>query len=94
MFQQMDDWLGPMVEFTKWRWRVDSTKQIGEMTRRAIKMAGTPPGGPVHIRYPLDLLGAKKVTDTIYPQSRFNGKANMQPHPGLFEPAAKILIVS
>ena len=91
MFQQMDDWLGPMVEFTKWRWRVDSTKQIGEMTRRAIKMAGTPPGGPVHIRYPLDLLGAKKVTDTIYPQSRFTVKANMQPDPGLIEQAAKML---
>ena len=94
MFQQMDDWLGPMVEFTKWRWRVDSTKQIGEMTRRAIKMAGTPPGGPVHIRYPLDLLGAKKVTDTIYPQSRFTVKANMQPDPGLIEQAAKMLIES
>ena len=94
MFQQMDDWLGPMVEFTKWRWRVDNTKQIGEMTRRAIKMAGTPPGGPVHIRYPLDLLGAKKVTDTIYPQSRFTVKANMQPDPGLIEQAAKMLIES
>ena len=49
MFQQMDDWLSPMVEFTKWRWQVDNTRQIGEMTRRAIKMAGTPPGGPVQI---------------------------------------------
>lgn len=92
MFQQMDDWLSPMVEFTKWRWRVDSTRQIGEMTRRAIKMAGTPPGGPVHIRYPLDLLGAKKVSDTIYPQNRFQVGANMQPDPALIEQAAKMLL--
>jgi benzoylformate decarboxylase len=92
MFQQMDDWLGPMVEFTKWRWRVDSTKQIGEMTRRAIKMAGTPPGGPVHIRYPLDILAKKKVTETIYPQSRFKVSVNMQPDPALIEQAAKMLL--
>jgi len=94
MFQQMDDWLSPMVEFTKWRWRVDNTRQIGEMTRRAIKMAGTPPGGPVHIRYPLDLLAAGKVTDTIYPQSRFTVQANMQPDPALIEKAARMLLES
>jgi benzoylformate decarboxylase len=92
MFQQMDDWLSPMVEFTKWRWRVDSTRQIGEMTRRAIKMAGTPPGGPVHIRYPLDILATKKVSETIYPQSRFTVNANMQPDPGLIEQSAKMLL--
>lgn len=92
MFQQMDDWLSPMVEFTKWRWRVDSTRQIGEMTRRAIKMAGTPPGGPVHIRYPLDILATKNVTDTIYPQSRFEVGTNMQPDPALIEQAATMLI--
>jgi benzoylformate decarboxylase len=92
MFQQMDDWLSPMVEFTKWRWRVDSTRQIGEMTRRAIKMAGTPPGGPVHIRYPLDILATKKVSETIYPQSRFTVNTNMQPDPGLIEQSAKMLL--
>ena len=87
-----DGLLGPMVEFTKWRWRVDSTRQIGEMTRRAIKMAGTPPGGPVHIRYPLDILGTKNVTETVYPQSRFKVDANMQPDPALIEQSAKLLL--
>jgi benzoylformate decarboxylase len=92
MFQQMDDWLSPTVEFTKWRWRVDNTRQIGEMTRRAIKMAGTPPGGPVHIRYPLDILATRKVTETIYPQSRFTVSTNMQPDPALIEQSAKMLL--
>ncbi len=92
MFQQMDDWIAPLVEFTKWRWQVDSPRQIGEMTRRAIKMAGTPPGGPVHIRYPLDFLATKDVNETIYPQSRFTVNTNMQPDPALIEQAAKLLI--
>jgi len=92
MFQQMDDWIAPMVEFTKWRWQVDSPRQIGEMTRRAIKMAGTPPGGPVHIRYPLDFLATKNVTETIYPQSRFTVSTSMQPDPALIEQAAKYLL--
>jgi thiamine pyrophosphate-dependent acetolactate synthase large subunit-like protein len=92
MFQQMDDWLQPMIQFTKWRWQVDSENQIGEMTRRAIKLAGTAPGGPVHIRYPLDLLATRNVRQTIYPQSRFTVPVEMRPKPELIEQTAKYLI--
>lgn len=92
MFQQMDDWLSPMVEFTKWRWQVDNTRQIGEMTRRAIKMAGTPPGGPVHVRFPQNILGAEGVSQTIYPQSRFFVPMEIPPQPDLIERAARMLI--
>ena len=40
---------------------------------------GTPPGGPVHVRYPLNILGMKGVSQTIYPQSRFMVPVEMRP---------------
>ncbi|HRT32218.1 MAG TPA: thiamine pyrophosphate-binding protein, partial [Anaerolineae bacterium] len=60
-FEQMDDWLAPVAQFTKWAWQVDNPGQVGEMTRRAIKVATTPPGGPVHIRLPNGILAAPEV---------------------------------
>ena len=92
MFQQMDDWLEPMKQFTKWTWQVDNERQISEMARRAIKVAGTPPGGPVHIRYPLNILGATKVKQTIFPQSKFSVPFEMRAKPELIEAAAKLLL--
>lgn len=91
-FEQMDDWLDPMTTFTKWRWQVDNPAQISEMTRRAIKLAGTQPRGPVHIRYALEVLEAVNVEQVIYPQSRFIVPTDMRPDPMLIEKAARMLL--
>ncbi len=91
-FQQMDDWLAPMVEFTKWRWEIQDAGRIAEMTRRALKMANTPPGGPVHIRYPLNLLREAEVTDWVYPQDRFRVNTNLPPRADVIDQAARLLI--
>ncbi|MDJ0927009.1 MAG: thiamine pyrophosphate-binding protein [Gammaproteobacteria bacterium] len=91
-FQQIDDWLAPTAQFTKWRWEVQNAKMLGEMTRRALKMAGTPPGGPVHIRFPQNLLAQAKVSDTIYPQSLFRVNVNLPPRADVIEQAARLLI--
>ncbi|TFG79620.1 MAG: hypothetical protein E4H19_16250, partial [Chromatiales bacterium] len=80
-FQQMETWLESMMAFTKWRWELRNEGQIAEMIRRGLKVAQTPPGGPVHIRMSLDLLGMKNVKQTIYPQSRFNVPLEMLPKP-------------
>ncbi|MGI9329937.1 MAG: thiamine pyrophosphate-binding protein [Gammaproteobacteria bacterium] len=93
-FQQMADWIEPMNQFTKWAWQVDNTRQVGEMTRRAMKVAGTAPGGPVHLRVPLNILGAPGVRDTIYPQERFQVPVEMRPKPELIEAAAQALLES
>ena len=93
-FQQMDDWLDPLTEFTKWRWEVMDAGQLAEMVRRALKLTKTPPGGPVHVRLPLDVLGEPEVTETIYPQSRFDVAAHLSPRPDLIEQAADILIAA
>jgi len=91
-FQQIDDWLEPMQQFTKWRWQVEDPRRIAELTRRAIKMANTPPGGPVHIRYPLDFLAMPELTETIYPQTLFSVNANLPPREDMIEQAAKYLL--
>ncbi len=91
-FEQVDDWIAPTEEFTKWRWQVDKEAQISEMTRRAIKVARTPPGGPVHIRFPNEILAAGNVEQIIYPQSRFAVDAQLRPKPELIEAAARALL--
>lgn len=91
-FEQMDDWIAPAEEFTKWSWQVDKVSQISEMVRRAIKVARTPPGGPVHIRFPNEVLAERDVEQIIYPQERFPVPAPMLPKPELIEAAARALI--
>ncbi len=91
-FEQVDDWIAPTEEFTKWRWQVDKETQISEMTRRAIKVAQTPPGGPVHIRFPNEILAAADVEQIIYPQSRFAVDTRLQPKSELIEAAARALL--
>lgn len=91
-FQQMDDWVEPMRTFTKWAWEINNPKRISEFTRRAIKMAGTPPGGPVYIRYPLNLLAKANIRQKVYPQSLFKINLNLPPRPELVEATAKALL--
>lgn len=92
MFQQMEDWVEPMVQFTKWRWRVEDAAHISEIARRAYKLAITPPGGPVHIRIPQDVLAQRGVKDRVYPQRRFSIPVEMRPKPDLIEQTARALL--
>ncbi len=91
-FQQVDDWLAPTEKFTKWRWAVEHPNRIAEMARRGIKLAGTPPGGPVYVRIPRNVFAATDVETTIYPQSAFNVSVRMEPKAELIEQAARLLI--
>ncbi len=91
-FQRVDDWLEPMEQFTKWAWQVDVPGQIGEMVRRAIKLCSTPPGGPVHIRIPQNVLATENVKQTLYPQSRFTVPMEIRPKQDLIEEAAQMLV--
>jgi acetolactate synthase-1/2/3 large subunit len=92
MFEQVDDWLEPLQQFSKWSWHVKYPQRIGEMVRRAIKVATTPPGGPVYIRVPIDLLAKTRIRETIYPQSRFTIPMKIEPNKELIENAAKLLV--
>jgi len=91
-FQQVADWLQPTEQFTKWRWKITHADRIAEMTRRGFKLAGTPPGGPVYIKIPRDILGTKDITQTIYPQQSFRVPVEMAPQPELIERTADLLL--
>jgi benzoylformate decarboxylase len=93
-FQQLDNWLESVATFTKWRWEIRNDRQIAEMLRRGLKLAATPPGGPVHVRISLDLLGARDVKQVIYPQQRFEVPVEMRPQPALIEQTARWLVES
>jgi benzoylformate decarboxylase len=91
-FQQLDDWLQPTEAFTKWRWQVEYPERIGEMVRRAIKLAGTPPGGPVYVRLPKHILRSTGIEQTIYPQSSFTVPMDLSPPDAVIAQAAKLLL--
>jgi benzoylformate decarboxylase len=92
MFEQVDDWLAPLAQFSKWRWHVKYSDRIAEMVRRALKVAATPPGGPVYIRIPINILGETGVKARIYPKGRFNIPVRIEPDPDLIDRAAQLLI--
>jgi len=75
----------------KWNWYVSNPGVIPDITRRAIKVAVNPPGGPVLITYPEDTL-AGEVSATIVPQERFNIPAALRPTTEAVETAAKMLL--
>ncbi|MDP6180604.1 MAG: thiamine pyrophosphate-dependent enzyme, partial [Desulfatiglandales bacterium] len=62
------------------------------MVRRAMKVSATPPGGPVYIKIPNNMLSKKRVRDKIYPKSRFTIPMDLVPDESLVEKAARILI--
>ncbi|HSE97848.1 MAG TPA: thiamine pyrophosphate-binding protein, partial [Blastocatellia bacterium] len=75
----------------KWNWYVSDPGVIPDITRRAIKVAVNPPGGPVLITYPEDTL-VNEASATIIPQERFNIPAALKPPTEAVEAAAKMLI--
>jgi thiamine pyrophosphate-dependent acetolactate synthase large subunit-like protein len=91
-FQQVDNWLALTDQFTNWQWEVHHPDRIGEMARRALKVAGTAPGGPTYIKMPRDVLTAQAVSQTIYSQQYFEVPVAMEPKQELIEQAAQALI--
>ncbi|MGI9308443.1 MAG: thiamine pyrophosphate-binding protein [Gammaproteobacteria bacterium] len=91
-FQQVENWLALTDQFTKWQWEVRHPDRIGEMTRRALKVAGTPPGGPAYVKMPRDVLSAQAVSQTIYSQEYFQVPVAMEPKEDLIEQTAQALL--
>ncbi len=58
---------------TKWSGRVTHKDSLLRMVRRAVKLAVTPPAGPVFLALPLDILDEVN-TEPVYPACRINTK--------------------
>ena len=84
--------IGPADSTSKWKWYVTQSEVIPDVTRRAIKVATTAPGGPVFITYPEDVLAKGGVKATIIPQEKFNVPAAIKAPSDVIEAAAKMLL--
>ncbi len=73
---------------TKWSARVTHPSSLLRMVRRAIKIAGTAPMGPVFLSLPMDVLDAVSE-ETVIPTSMPD--IRVSPQPALIEQAAQIL---
>jgi acetolactate synthase-1/2/3 large subunit len=91
-FEEWDDYLSPSTSFTRWRWSVGQAERIPEITRRAFKIASTPPQGPVALAFPTDVLAARGVKAAVLDQDKFLLKPMVKPSPVLVEEAARLLM--
>ena len=86
--EHQEEMLGPI---TKWRWTAPTTKSIPETTRRALKFASTPPGGPVFLALPENTIRAQD-TGNIVDQTGFDIAMQVRPEKEAIEKIALKLI--
>jgi benzoylformate decarboxylase len=77
--------------FTAWHWSCTDAQTMPEVVRRAFKFAHTPPGAPVTLDFPPDLLG-QKVNVPIYRMDAKDVRPVFRSGPGLVEKAARWLV--
>ncbi len=78
-------------QFTKLSWEVRSGASAAVATRRAFKLAGTAPGGPVYVAFSRAAM-AEKVTGEIWPAETFMIDARPRPATDKLERLARWLI--
>lgn len=79
-------------QFTKLSWNVRNAASVPMVTRRAFKVAGTAPGGPVYVCYGTAALESKGVTGDIWPREAFMLQARPRPATDQIEQLAKSLV--
>jgi acetolactate synthase I/II/III large subunit len=80
-----------LAPITKSFWVAQSASGIADVTRRALKLAQTPPFGPVYFAIPDDLLRATAAAD-IFDSNLFNVAMKIRPDRHDVEAIAKLLI--
>jgi thiamine pyrophosphate-dependent acetolactate synthase large subunit-like protein len=73
-------------------WSVEQAERIPELTRRALRIASTPPAGPVALAFPEDVLNAADVTATVLDHDKFMILPAVTPDPASVEDAARLLV--
>ena len=91
-YEEWDDFLGPSAAFTRWRWSVEQAERIPEITRRALKIASTPPEGPVALAFPDDVLAATGVKAAVLGHQKFLLRPRIEPDTQSVEEAARLLV--
>lgn len=89
--EDLDDWLEPFKQYTKWRWIIKEGNRIPEWVAHAFKVSSTAPGGPTFIRVPRNVLYQKNLKAEIFARESISVPMNLAPHPKLIERAAQML---
>ena len=89
-FEEWDDHLKPTEPFTAWSWSCVDAETIPQTLRRAMKFAHTPPGAPVSLDFPGDLL-SDKVRAPIYQMDPSRIRPVFRASSDVIERAAKLL---
>ncbi len=87
------DWEEMMDPFMKWSYRMYDSDRVNEFARRAIKVAQTPPGGPVFLQMNEDLY-KQEATTKIIPHEKFKVASAMKPDPDAITKVAEMLVES
>ena len=92
--EDLEDWLTPFGQYTKWRWLVSEPSRIPEWLAKSFKVSTVAPGGPTMIRVPRNLLYRTDVETGIFPKQSINVPINVAPNPQVIEQAAELLVES
>ena len=79
-------------QFTKISWDVREPASVPGAIRRAFKIAGTPPGGPVYLAVATYAQGGKEATATIHEQDQFEIPMRPRPDKDRIEYVARRLV--
>jgi thiamine pyrophosphate-dependent acetolactate synthase large subunit-like protein len=90
--EDLDDWLEPVKQFTKWRWLVKEGQRIPEWVAHAFKLAATAPGGPCFVRIPRNVLYQGGLRAEVYSSKSLEVPMDLSPSPRLVEEAARLLL--
>lgn len=90
---ELVDWHEAMDPFMKWSYRLHHVERVPEITRRSIKVAQTPPGGPTFLQLNEDLF-EKEATAKIISQDKFRVATKIRSKPEDIDAAARMLLDS
>lgn len=92
--EDLEDWLEPFKQYTKWRWLVKEANRLPEFLAHAFKVSTTAPGGPTFMRVPRNVLYRSGVKTEIFSRESVAVPMNLVPHPDLIESAVDLLLES
>src|SRR5215470_16857427 len=90
--EDLDDWLEPFKQYTKWRWIVKEGNRIPEWIAHAFKVAAIAPGGPTFVRIPRNVMYQKNLKAEIFSRDSIFVPMNLAPNARLIERAARMLV--
>lgn len=89
--EDIDDWLEPVKQYTKWRWVAHQPERIPEWLRQACRVSTVMPGGPSYVRIPRDLMYQENVTAKIFKGEAFRIPMEIRADPDAIQRAARLI---